>query len=56
MVRQSIKINQLKLKIKDNGFYKSNRDIKESPAFTQLTDLAEERLGGKVLYATDDFC
>lgn len=29
--------------------------IKESPAFTQLTDLAAERLGGKVLYATDDF-
>ncbi len=29
--------------------------IKESPAFAQLTDLAAERLGGKVLYATDDF-
>ena len=29
--------------------------IKESPAFTQLTDLAAERLGGKVLFATDDF-
>lgn len=29
--------------------------IKESPAFTQLTDLAAERLGGKVIYATDDF-
>ncbi len=29
--------------------------IKEPPAFTQLTDLAAERLGGKVLYATDDF-
>jgi len=29
--------------------------IKEAPAFTQLTDLAAERLGGKVLYATDDF-
>ena len=28
---------------------------KESPAFTQLTDLASERLGGKVLFATDDF-
>ncbi len=25
------------------------------PSFTQLTDLAAERLGGKVLYATDDF-
>lgn len=29
--------------------------IKDSPSFTQLTDLAAERLGGKVLYATDDF-
>lgn len=29
--------------------------IKESPSFTQLTDLAAERLGGAVLYATDDF-
>lgn len=29
--------------------------IKEGPAFAQLTDLAAERLGGKVLYATDDF-
>lgn len=29
--------------------------IKESPAFTQLTDLAAVRLGAKVLYATDDF-
>ena len=29
--------------------------IKESPVFTQLTDLVSERLGGKVLYATDDF-
>lgn len=29
--------------------------IKEAPSFTQLTDLAAERLGGKVLYATDDF-
>lgn len=28
---------------------------KESPAFTQLTDLVAERLGGKVLFATDDF-
>lgn len=26
-----------------------------APAFTKLTDLAAERLGGKVLYATDDF-
>ena len=29
--------------------------IKGAPAFTQFTDLAAERLGGKVLYATDDF-
>ena len=29
--------------------------IKVAPAFAQLTDLAQERLGGKVLYATDDF-
>lgn len=29
--------------------------IKEIPVFAQLTDLAAERLGGKVLYATDDF-
>lgn len=29
--------------------------IKESPSFAKLTDLAAERLGGKVLYATDDF-
>ena len=28
---------------------------KTAPAFAQLTDLAAERLGGKVLYATDDF-
>ena len=29
--------------------------IKTAPVFAQLTDLAAERLGGKVLYATDDF-
>jgi len=29
--------------------------IKEAPAYAQHTDLAAERLGGKVLYATDDF-
>jgi allantoicase len=29
--------------------------IKNAPEFAQLTDLAAERLGGKVLYATDDF-
>ncbi|MCE3281277.1 MAG: alc [Chitinophagaceae bacterium] len=28
---------------------------KSAPSFTALTDLAAERLGGKVLYATDDF-
>jgi allantoicase len=34
---------------------KVKETIKESPEFTQLTDLASERLGGKVLFATDDF-
>lgn len=29
--------------------------IKTPPAFTQLTDLAAAKLGGTVLYATDDF-
>lgn len=37
------------------AFEKVKEIIKESPAFTQLTDLAAARLGGKVLYATDDF-
>jgi allantoicase len=37
------------------AFEKVKEIIKESPEFTQLTDLAAERLGGKVLYATDDF-
>jgi allantoicase len=37
------------------AFEKVKEISKESPAFTQLTDLAAERLGGKVLYATDDF-
>lgn len=37
------------------AFEKVKEIIKESPAFKQLTDLAAERLGGKVLYATDDF-
>lgn len=37
------------------AFAKVTEIIKESPSFTQLTDLAAERLGGKVLYATDDF-
>lgn len=29
--------------------------IKKEPDYTRLTDLAAERLGGKVLFATDDF-
>lgn len=37
------------------AFEKVKEIIKEAPAFTQMTDLAAERLGGKVLYATDDF-
>ena len=37
------------------AFEKVTEIIKSAPAFTQLTDLAAERLGGKVLYATDDF-
>ena len=37
------------------AFEKVKEIIKESPAYSQLTDLAAERLGGKVLYATDDF-
>jgi allantoicase len=37
------------------GFSTVKEIIKESPAFTNLTDLAAERLGGKVVYATDDF-
>ncbi len=37
------------------AFAKVTEIIKESPAYTALTDLAAERLGGKVLYATDDF-
>lgn len=37
------------------AFTKVTEIIKESPAFTALTDLAAARLGGKVLYATDDF-
>jgi allantoicase len=37
------------------AFEKVKEIIKESPVFTQLTDLAAERLGAKVLYATDDF-
>ncbi|RYY95547.1 MAG: allantoicase [Chitinophagaceae bacterium] len=37
------------------AFQKVTEIIKEAPAFAQLTDLAAARLGGKVLYATDDF-
>ncbi len=37
------------------AFEKVKEIIKETPAFVQLTDLVAERLGGKVLYATDDF-
>ena len=37
------------------AFAKVTEIIKESPPFTALTDLAAERLGGKVLYCTDDF-
>lgn len=37
------------------AFEKVKEIIKEAPVFVQLTDLAAERLGGKVLYATDDF-
>ena len=37
------------------AFEKVKEIIKDSPSFTQLTDLAAERLGGKILFATDDF-
>lgn len=37
------------------AFEKVKEVIKEAPAFAQLTDLAAERLGGSVLFATDDF-
>src|SRR5215210_2942761 len=37
------------------AFEKVKEIIKTQPAFTSLVDLAAERLGGKVLYATDDF-
>lgn len=37
------------------AFEKVKEIVKESPDFTRLTDLAAARLGGKVLYATDDF-
>src|SRR3954466_11059765 len=41
--------------INSMAFEKVKEIIKDPPAFAQLTDLAAERLGGKVLYATDDF-
>ncbi len=37
------------------AFEKVKEIVKDAPSFTELTDLASERLGGKVLYATDDF-
>lgn len=37
------------------AFEKATEIIKDSPEWAQLTDLAAERLGGKVLFATDDF-
>jgi allantoicase len=37
------------------SFEKVKEIIKIAPAFTLLTDLAAERLGGKVLFSTDDF-
>ena len=37
------------------AFEKVTEIIKTAPDFAQLTDLAAARLGGKVLYATDDF-
>jgi allantoicase len=37
------------------AFEKVTEIIKEQPPFRLQTDLAAERLGGKVLYATDDF-
>jgi allantoicase len=37
------------------AFEKVSEIIKEAPSFTKLIDLAAERLGGKVVFATDDF-
>ena len=37
------------------AFEKVKEIIKEEPPFTSMIDLAAGRLGGKVLYATDDF-
>ncbi|MBX2933083.1 MAG: allantoicase [Ferruginibacter sp.] len=44
-----------KIKTQAMAFEKVKEIIKDSPAFTKLTDLAAEKLGGKVLFATDDF-
>ncbi|RYF80716.1 MAG: allantoicase, partial [Chitinophagaceae bacterium] len=37
------------------AFDKVNEKIKTAPGFACLPDLAAERLGGKVLFCTDDF-
>jgi allantoicase len=37
------------------GFEKVTEIIKQPATFTKFTDLAAEKLGGNVLYATDDF-
>lgn len=37
------------------AFQKVTEIIKTAPPYAQMTDLAAERLGGKVLFATDDF-
>jgi allantoicase len=37
------------------AFEKVKEILKTSPSFANLTDLAAEKLGGKVLYCTDDF-
>ena len=37
------------------AFEKVKEIIKTAPAYATLTDLAAEKLGGKVLYCTDDF-
>src|SRR5215207_6640728 len=37
------------------AFEKISEIIKTAPQFVQYTDLASERMGGRVLYATDDF-
>ena len=37
------------------AFEKVKEIIKHAPSFAELTDLAAERLGGKMLFCTDDF-